>query len=612
MDGELRNSGTASESQAKSNFASPSGIEEVNIAFSRRGNKKLSLRDRQKARPQTTPVEQRIGSKSYAYIPEPTQEDGLDNGSNYDAASTNYLATTSGIHREDDYDNRSDQPPLAFNRTQPRGFNRGFGEDTNTGIFSHKETSRRDGESPRHGFNAGELYTQKSQLYRDSPAEPSIANGSGLGLGHERTRSREAMVSHDHSYNYQHSPSPEFKPRGSNKLEEKSIFIKPPASMGMLQAHPKSLASVPGFDDALSRPQTAAQERTGLGEESIKKILKDTEEHYKSMMEDQKRQSKEERVKLVDAHQKEIDMLKREKQLVIEQTELSLRREIERMKELHSQETESIKNLHKYEIEREKHLAQEQAENLKHQLEAQTRLSTLAEEYRSSSTKINSLFERIQKEQSSDEKNKKQELDTRVRQLEDQERKVKLDLQTIEREKERYDRLREDLEARESEVKRQSTTERELLQKELSRLSDLQREVRDSEQEKWRELTADKEQLERLRVKIEKENLEIKKDYTRKYKELDVKIQEYEKNKQSFEEHRSSLEQELNRKQAELDEIKQTAIVSESEALRKLKNAESKELLAFRKSEDLEGRLEVFESERSRFQKGERASDGDG
>jgi len=338
-------------------------------------------------------------------------------------------------------------------------------------------------------------------------------------------------------------------------------------------------------------------------EELYKKRLKETEEYYEQRFKQLKATLEEEKKKWEEAHQREIELLKKEKEDLKENLNVAVERERARLQELHKLEMESKEKLHKYEIERQRHLAEEQNESLKRQLEAQIKLNGLVEEIRLSSTKINALSEKLEHEKVNEDEKKKLELFTKEKALEDRERKLNHERELIEAERRRLDKVKADLELRELESQKNLEKERELIKNEYNRLTELQESIRNMESERKKELELEKKAFESRKNQLERENLDIKEEYNRKFHELELQNELFEVRKQEFEQMMEKSEESLRKKHEEADNIRKRLTLQEAESLRKLKNIEQKELLLSKQADDLQTKIDLFEMERLAFER---------
>lgn len=575
-----------------------SGINELSMPFSRRAKSNRTLRDRESHRPYTSPVgmggDQKEDDVSRAGTQDNMSMQGAyDTASNYDPKSTHHL-------KDDGEDDRqSEYVPSGLSRPATRGgrpeekkstkniLDTDFGSGLGGGFTKKLPISNiADDRSDTHS-----VITQKQH-----GGDTTTANASTNYPGDTTGLFKKNLNSSD--------ISDQRKPPLS-KFEEKMANIMRGGTGGgssIPQANPRTELSIPAFEDGVSRQGFGGQDKSFLGEETIKKVLKDTEDYYKGALEDLKKHHREEKEKWEAAHAKEVELLKKEKSMLLEQMEVSLQRERDRLKELHQLELQSKDKMHSYELERQKHLLEEQAESLKKQLEAQIKLNALAEEVRLSSNKLQTLSDKIDAEKRFDDNSKKRELDERERLTEEREMKIKADLDILEREKQRYDRLLMDLDEKENEAMRKIDREKTLVAQEYRRLSELQESLKQAELEKRRELTNEKAQLENLRVKLEKESLEIKEEYRKKYADLEIQISLFEEQKKEFLRQHSEDEKILRRKIDEADALRKKIAQEESELLKKLKNAEIRELQLVKMTDELQTKLDLLNMERSTFE----------
>lgn len=571
------------------------GIDELSMPFSRRKGRGKTLRERESSRPFTSPgdiagnvkdEESRIGTR-----------DNVSNQGGFDLTS-NYEAKSIQNKDENEDEDHSEYIPTGLARPVSRGGDKKFTKSRiggDSGDFGAKKllgSAFGDDKSDTPSI----LAPKKSVPETGGYGELSTSNITAI---HADTTgvTRRARGSHTEILDLGKPPM--------TKFEEKMASLGRPATgTGIPQAQPKTEISLPGFDDGVSRQGANLQgnEKSFLGEETIKKILKDTEEYYKSTLEDLKKHHREEKERWEAAHTKEIEMLKREKQTLLDQMEINVQRERDRLKELHKLEMESKDKMHSYEIDRQKHLLEEQTESLKKQLEAQIKLNALAEEVRSSSNKLQTLTERIESERRIGDHGKKSDLDQRERLIEEREMKIKTDLEILEREKQRYDRLLMELDERESESMRKIDREKDQISQEYKRLSELQESVKNGELEKRRELNSEKTQLETMRVRLEKENLEIKEEYRRKYHELEIQIMLFEEQKREFTKRQTEDEKSLKKKIEEVDAIRKKLAYEEADLLKKLKDAETRELQLVKMMDELQTKLDLYNMEKSTFE----------
>jgi hypothetical protein len=331
--------------------------------------------------------------------------------------------------------------------------------------------------------------------------------------------------------------------------------------------------------------------------------LKEAEQYYKRFIDELKTAHSDERRKLEDVHQKELELLRKEKQILIENLENSITRERDRLKELHIIEIEGKDRMHKYELERQKHVLEEQNEGLKRQLEAQVHLNALADEIKYSSNKLVTLSDKMQSDKSVDDVNKKQELLIRERQLKELEIRLRHEQELLDNERRRYEKMRLDLDAKESEIVRHAEKEKELLRQEYSRLTELQSSIRNSELDKRKEITIEKENLDALRLQLEKEGLKIKEEYNNKYRDLEVQMTLFDQQKQQFNKIIQESENELKKKHEEVDNVRKRATLQEADCLRKLKNTETKEMQITKTYDELQTKVDIFNMEKANFEK---------
>lgn len=552
-------------------------IEEFTVNVSRRKGRTATLRDREKgtsSRPQTTPAD----SRNYT-LDAPNRDDesktAQDNFSNFDGASTNYGAGENPADRDGE-DHQSDYIPSSLARTQKRGSSKFLSPPINneydpTGILPAPIKE----ESKRHQAHKATF----GQLNREDTA-PAIS-----------------------PIDQQERGSPAFKPRFFDRppILDQAIGVQPTFQPTIQQAQPKTEASVPGLEEFLSQKQFGGTyERQTLGEEALKKMLKETDEYYKNMIEELRKHHNEERTRMDENYRQTVEMHQKEKQLLLEQMEVNLQRERERLKDLHKQEIESLERLHKHEIQREKHYASEHSENLKKQLEAQIRMNALAEEFRQSSSKINMLFERTGPEENHA---RTRAIETKERLLGEKEMKMNSELQVLEREKKRYEKLFVELEAKESEITRKAEEESSRIKREYSRLLDLQNQIKEKEVEMKKGLIQEKTQFELLAKQKERESEEIVEEYKRKFKELAIQRELFEAERKEFRAMVERTERDLQEKQRRTDEKSYKIDALEADLHKRAKGVEQRDLETVQALDRLRTKTEQFESERSEFER---------
>jgi hypothetical protein len=338
-------------------------------------------------------------------------------------------------------------------------------------------------------------------------------------------------------------------------------------------------------------------------EEFYKKRMKEAEEYYEKRFEDLKKALEEHKKKWEGNYVKEIEQLKKEKEELRESSRVQVDRERDRLKEIFNLELESKDKVHKYEMERQKHLLEEQNEGLKRQLEAQSRLNALADEVRTSSNKLITLTDRLDKDNNKEGTGKKTELAERERRVEELELRLKHEQTMWESEKKRLEKLRAELDDREGDIQKMLERERELLRGEYQRLTELQDSIKDQETDKRRKFDNEKKAWENDRVRLEEENKKLKMEYRDKYEQMEMQVELFETQKHEFEEMIEKSEVALRQKHDEVDSTRKRLTIQEAEMLRRFKALEHKEMISRKDHEELESKLNLLEIERLSLEK---------
>lgn len=338
-------------------------------------------------------------------------------------------------------------------------------------------------------------------------------------------------------------------------------------------------------------------------EEYYKRRTKETEEYYENRYKRLKEAIEEEKAKWEEIHEKELKLLRKENEDLRENMNRHLERERERMREMMSLEIESKEKIHRYELQRQRRMFEEENDSLKKQFEAQTKLNNLADEIKTSSKKLISISDKIEVGGGSLAHGPRGELRDREKQVEELERKLKHELEMVNDEKKRLDRIRLELESRDNLEKQSLEKERELLRQEYNRLNDLQDSIKKQETDKARSLEKERMMYEVERVKLEKEEMTLKEEYNTKYHELEVQAEVVEMRKREFEKVLDKTEAKFLLQKEELERTTKRLAAIEMDLVARVKELEYKEMQVSKGAEEVQKRMDLLELERITFEK---------
>mgnify|MGYP007016667281 CR=1 FL=1 len=584
-------------------------IEEISIPFSRRRSKALRDRDQSSTRPHTTPIE---NSRNYILESNPVRNEDSqtyhDNTSNFDLTNTNI-----GGHRDEDEDTTNEYVAAVLRgRDKPKPRSKPVEVDYDpTGILVPRETTKKPhvlkdsfgvGGATRSRQDDGPTSrSQKGVEYLTAQPEYSVGAGSLQALEQTKQFNRD----HDgFSQLHVDNAARTFGGRGDarHSISNKILITNTAQPGAIYQAFPKTELSLPGLEDLLAKPQFGVIDRQYGGDEISSKMYKETIEHYKAMIEELKRHFLEERAKNDENHAQAIALLRKEKEMLSEQMEFALQRERERLKDIHAQELQGRERIHKLELEQQKRIAEENAESLKKQLEVQMRLGALAEDFRHSSFKIETICHKIGLDNSSMEQLKKRELEEREKSLQEKEKRIMNDIAILEKEKLRYDHLMEELHNKEAEITKRGEEDRKILKKEYDRLYELQNMLKEKEIESKKELINERIKFEELKAKLEQESSRVIEEYGRKLKDLELRSQLFENEKKEFEMTMQKKSEEITQKSKEIDETRQKLILMEAELFKKIRENEVNERSIIQGLDELKAKVQLFENDRAAFE----------
>jgi len=338
-------------------------------------------------------------------------------------------------------------------------------------------------------------------------------------------------------------------------------------------------------------------------EEHYKRRSKEAEEYFENRYKQLKNSLEEEKRKWDEIHEKEVKLLKKENEEIRESMNKQMERERERMKEMFNLELESKDKVHKYELERQRHIFEDENDSLKKQLEAQAKLNSLADEIKESSNKLFSISNKIETDKGSGSFGVKGELRQKEKKLEDLERKLLHELEIVNNEKKRIDRMREELETRETEDRQELQKEKEHIRQEFARLTELQEALRRQELEKMRSLEKEKVRFEHEREKLEKESIRLKEEYNKRYHDLEVQVELYELRTREFEKVMEITEASFRQKQEQMEISMRRLVAVETDLIAKVRELEHKEILINKDASEVQSRLNILELERISFEK---------
>ena len=338
-------------------------------------------------------------------------------------------------------------------------------------------------------------------------------------------------------------------------------------------------------------------------EEHYKRRSREAEEYFENRYKQLKTAIEEEKRKWEEIHEKEVKMLKKENEEMRDSMTRQIERERDRMKEMFNLELESKDKIHKYELERQRHIFEDENDSLKKRLEAQAKLNTLADEIKESSNKLFSLSNKIETEKGTGSFGIKGELREKEKRIEDLERKLLHELEIVNDERKRIDRMRTELETRESEEREELQKEKEHIRQEFARLNELQEALRRQELEKMRGLEKERLKYEHEREKLSKEELRMKDEFNKKFHDLEVQMELYEVRTREFEKIMEITEASFRQKQDQMETSMRRLVVVETDLIAKVRELEHKELLVNKNASEVQSRLNILELERITFEK---------
>lgn len=338
-------------------------------------------------------------------------------------------------------------------------------------------------------------------------------------------------------------------------------------------------------------------------EEYYRKRSKESEEYYENRFKQLKKAMEEEKAKWEEIHEKELKLVKKENEDLKENMNKHLERERERIKEMFALETESKEKIHSYELQRQRHQFEEENYSLKKQLEAQAKLNSLADEIKNSSNKLISLSDKMEHGHSGASFGIKGDFKEKEKQLEDLEKKLRHELEMVNDERKRLDRIRLEIEGRDREERETMEKERANLRQEYTRLNELQDSIRKQELDKMRNLEKERTLYQMEREKLEKESQRTKEEYSRKYHELEVQVELHNIKKNEFDKVLDKTEMEFLKKQEEIEATMKRLTGIETDLMRRVKELEHKEMMVRKSSEEVQRRLDLLELDRITFEK---------
>lgn len=338
-------------------------------------------------------------------------------------------------------------------------------------------------------------------------------------------------------------------------------------------------------------------------EEYYKKRSKESEEYYENRYKQLKKAVEEEKTKWEEIHEKELKLVKKENEDLKENMNKYLERERERIKEMFALEMESKEKIHSYELQRQRHQFEEENLSLKKQLEAQAKLNSLADEIKTSSNKLISLSDKMENGKSGASFGMKGDFREKEKQLEDMEKRLRHELEMVNDERKRLDRIRLEIETRDREERESMEKERGSVRQEYTRLNELQDSIRKQELDKMRNLEKEKTLYQLEREKLEKESQRTKEEYSRKYHELEVQVELHNVKKNEFDKILDKTEIDFLKKQEEIEATMKRLTGIETDLMRRVKELEHKEALVRKSSDEVQRRLDLLELDRITFEK---------
>ncbi|KAL4472599.1 hypothetical protein ABPG74_018548 [Tetrahymena malaccensis] len=300
-------------------------------------------------------------------------------------------------------------------------------------------------------------------------------------------------------------------------------------------------------------------------------------------------------------HEEQLQHEKKIRENIVEEMQNLLKSEKERLRLLHESELKSKEATWDYEKQQMQRTFQQESEMLKRQIEQQQKMISLAEEIRLNADKLNHL---TNKYENHNEVKRSQDDDLREREekLLVQEKKLRVEQDYLENERIRLNKMREDLDSRESLLRQEIDAEKVLLKREYNRLQELQDQISSQEQDKKRQLIIERQELINERSVTQDERLKIKEEYEQKYRDFEMQIVLFEKQRQANEAQITKLEAMNKSKIRENEEIRQKLIDQEENLLKRQKVLELKELELSRKEMDFKKVSSVSYNERSEIE----------
>ncbi|KAL4499964.1 hypothetical protein ABPG72_015313 [Tetrahymena utriculariae] len=297
-------------------------------------------------------------------------------------------------------------------------------------------------------------------------------------------------------------------------------------------------------------------------------------------------------------HEEQLQHEKKIRENIVEEMQNLLKSEKERLKLLHESELKSKESTWDYEKQQIQRTFQQESEMLKRQIEQQQKMISLAEEIRLNADKLNHLTNKYEN-QNEVKRNQDDDLREREEKLLGQEKKLRVEQDYLENERIRLNKMREDLDSRESLLRQEIDAEKVLLKREYNRLQELQDQISSQEQDKKRQLIIERQELINEKSVTQDERLKIKEEYEQKYRDFEMQIVLFEKQRQANEAQITKLEALNKSKIRENEEIRQKLIDQEENLLKRQKVNHLDENIIF-KNINQQQVLELKELELSR------------
>ncbi|EAR85996.2 hypothetical protein TTHERM_01013320 (macronuclear) [Tetrahymena thermophila SB210] len=300
-------------------------------------------------------------------------------------------------------------------------------------------------------------------------------------------------------------------------------------------------------------------------------------------------------------HEEQLQHEKKMRENIVEEMQNLLKSEKERLKMLHESELKSKEATWDYEKQQMQRTFQQESEMLKKQIEQQQKMISLAEEIRLNADKLNNLTNKYDN-QNEVKRSQDDDLREREEKLLLQEKKIRVEQDYLENERIRLNKMREDLDSRESLLRQEIDAEKVLLKREYNRLQELQDQISSQEQDKKRQLIIERQELINEKSVTQDERLKIKEEYEQKYRDFEMQIVLFEKQRQANEAQITKLEALHKSKIRENEEIRQKLIDQEENLLKRQKVLELKEIEFSRKEMDFKKISSVSYNERSELE----------